>query len=69
MTPTRRGPRRYVPAAPDFYRLFQIGEPDRIRPVDALGVALSAVQGLQKELALLDRGIAALRAKVKALAR
>ena len=67
MTSSRRGPSRYVPVARDFHRTFQVGVPDHIRPVDALGVALSAVQGLQQELARLDRGIAALRRRVERL--
>jgi hypothetical protein len=56
-----------VPGARAFHRAFRVGERGRIRPVDALGVALSAVQGLQKELARLDRSIAALRRRVERL--
>ena len=62
------GVRHIGPMAQDFHALFGLGErEDRIAPLDTSGVALAAVQGLQKELAERDAQIAELTARVEAL--
>lgn len=61
--------RHIGPMAQDFHSVFGLGErEDRIAPLDTSGVALAAVQGLQKELAERDRQIADLQARVEQLA-
>lgn len=60
--------RHIGPMAQDFHAVFGLGErDDRIAPLDTSGVALAAVQGLQKELAERDRRIADLEARLARL--
>jgi len=60
--------RHIGPMAQDFHKVFGLGErDDRIAPLDTSGVALAAVQGLQKELAERDRRIAELESRLERL--
>ncbi|HSX60209.1 MAG TPA: tail fiber domain-containing protein [Tahibacter sp.] len=60
--------RHIGPMAQDFHKVFGLGErDDRIAPLDTSGVALAAVQGLQKELAERDRRIADLESRLERL--
>lgn len=60
--------RHIGPMAQDFHKVFGLGErEDRIAPLDTSGVALAAVQGLQKELAERDRRIAELESRLERL--
>lgn len=60
--------RHIGPMAQDFHKVFGLGErDDRIAPLDTSGVALAAVQGLQKELADRDRRIAELESRLERL--
>jgi len=69
--------RHMGPMAQDFYAAFQLGESDKgIDTVDADGVALAAIQGLNAELsdknrqiAALDREVASLRSEMVAQAK
>ena len=66
------GARRHMgPMAQDFHRAFGLGSSDReIVTVDADGVALAAIQGLNAKLEVQAREIAALRAQLaRVLAR
>jgi len=60
--------RHMGPMAQDFYAAFQLGESDKsIDTVDADGVALAAIQGLNAELSEKNRQIAALDHEVALL--
>ncbi|MBL8300116.1 MAG: tail fiber domain-containing protein [Rhodanobacteraceae bacterium] len=60
--------RHIGPMAQDFHKVFGLGErDDRIAPLDTSGVALAAVQGLQKELAERDSRIAELESRLERL--
>ncbi len=60
--------RHIGPMAQDFHKLFGLGErEDGIAPLDTSGVALAAVQGLQKELADRDRRISELESRLERL--
>ena len=62
--------RHMGPMAQDFYAAFRLGESDTgIDTVDADGVALAAIQGLNAELAERDRKIATLSSQMDALAK
>lgn len=62
------GIRHIGPMAQDFHTIFGLGErEDRIAPLDTSGVALAAVQGLQKELAERDRRIGELESHLERL--
>lgn len=62
------GIRHIGPMAQDFHTIFGLGErEDRIAPLDTSGVALAAVQGLQKELAERDRRIGELESRLERL--
>lgn len=62
--------RHMGPMAQDFYAAFQLGDSDKsISTVDADGVALAAIQGLNTLLAEKDGQIASLRAEVSAQAK
>jgi len=59
--------RHMGPMAQDFYAAFELGESDKgIDTVDADGVALAAIQGLNALLAEKDARIVALEAEVAA---
>lgn len=49
------------PVAEDFQRLFGLGDGETIANVDAIGVLMAAVQGLQQQMEHRDRQIAQLR--------
>ncbi len=60
--------RHIGPMAQDFHKIFGLGErEDGIAPLDTSGVALAAVQGLQKELADRDRRIGELESRLERL--
>jgi len=60
--------RHMGPMAQDFYAAFQLGESDKgIDTVDADGVALAAIQGLNTELSEKNQQIAALDGEVVSL--
>jgi hypothetical protein len=65
---TQDAVRHMGPMAQDFYAAFGLGEDERhINTVDADGVALAAVQGLDRVMQEKDRRIAELEAKVDRL--
>lgn len=53
--------RHIGPFAEDFQRLFGLGDGETISVIDAQGVALAAIQGLQQALVEKDAEVAALR--------
>lgn len=56
--------RRHIgPFAEDFQRLFGVGNGETISVIDAQGVTLAAIQGLQQELAANDAEMATLQAE------
>ena len=62
------GVRHVGPMAQDFHAAFGLGTDDRhITTVDADGIALAAIQGLNQKLATKDAEIAALQARLAAL--
>jgi len=62
--------RHMGPMAQDFYAAFQLGEADTtIDTIDADGVALAAIQGLNVELAERDRKIATLNSQLDTLVK
>ena len=62
--------RHMGPMAQDFYAAFQLGEADTtIDTIDADGVALAAIQGLNAELAERDHKIATLSSQFDTLAK
>ena len=65
----RRPPARHVgPKAQDFHAAFGLGETDtNVNPVDAFGVALTAVQGLHRLAQEQESRLAALEARLVAL--
>jgi len=65
---TEPGVRHVGPMAQDFHSAFGVGEDDRhISEVDANGVALAAIQGLNQKLKDNDAEIKALKATVEQL--
>lgn len=60
--------RHIGPTAQDFYAAFQVGEDNlHINPVDADGVSLAAIQGLNQRMKERDARIALLEARQAAL--
>jgi hypothetical protein len=65
-----RGRARHVgPFAEDFHRLFGVGEPTHLAPGDQVGLALLAIQGLQREIQERDQQIAELTVRLERLER
>ena len=65
----RRSPARHVsPKAQDFHAAFGLGETaTNVNPVDAFGVALTAVQGLHQLAQEQEARLATLEARLAAL--
>jgi len=60
--------RHFGPMAEDFHEIFGLGDrPDRLAPGDAAGIALSAIQGLNKIVTERDGKIAELEERVERL--
>jgi Flp pilus assembly pilin Flp len=69
---TSQGPnvRHIGPMAQDFYATFGVGDDDKhINMVDAIGVALAAIQGLYQIVQEQDARLAAAEARLAALER
>jgi hypothetical protein len=61
----KTGSRHIGPVAQDFHSAFGLGQDDKhIAPLDAAGVALAAIQGLNEKLAERDAEIADLKAEL-----
>lgn len=59
--------RHIGPVAEDFHRVFGIGSDKTLSPSDQVGVALLAIQGLQREVEERDRQIAELSQRLERL--